>query len=56
MDRIFIKGQRTIFIEFKTPKGILSKLQEAQIKKLIDNGATVHVVSSVVQGKAIFNA
>ena len=49
-DRIFLKDGRIIFIEFKAPKtGRLSKLQQVQIKRMIDAGAIVHVCDNVDQ-------
>ncbi|MCD6163444.1 MAG: VRR-NUC domain-containing protein [candidate division Zixibacteria bacterium] len=47
-DRIFIKDGRIIFVEFKAPKtGRLSKLQQVQIKRMINAGAIVHVCDNV---------
>ncbi len=54
-DRLMIKGNQTIFIEFKSPSGRLSAVQKAQIKRLIYYGATVHVVNSIEQGKRIID-
>lgn len=49
-DRVFIKDGVVIFIEFKAPKtGVVRKLQQAQIKRMINAGAIVHVCDSVEQ-------
>jgi len=55
-DRVFIKGDKTLFIEFKSPTGRLSDLQEAQIRRMRGYGAKVHIVNSVDQGKTIIDA
>lgn len=37
-DRIFFKGGKTLFAEFKSPTGRLKKIQEHTIKQLTDTG------------------
>lgn len=43
-DRIVMINGHTIFIELKTEKGVLSKLQRLQIKKLKNAGQNVKVL------------
>jgi hypothetical protein len=38
-----LKGGRTIFIEVKQPKGVLSEIQKLRIGQLISNGFTVFI-------------
>lgn len=45
---------RVIFVELKTDKGRLSKLQEAQIKKLRDLGQQVEVVRGLAGLETFF--
>jgi Holliday junction resolvase len=45
-DRIFIKGGRVVFIEFKRPGGKLTSGQEREIEKLRRHGAEVWVCYS----------
>ena len=53
-DCIFINSFGVvIFVEFKSEKGRLSKLQKLEIDKLRDNGAEVYVVNSVDLGKKL---
>jgi hypothetical protein len=50
-DRIFISPLgKLIFIEFKTPKGCLSPVQQREVVKLRKQRQTVLVVSSVGHG------
>ncbi len=47
-DRILIRDGVVIFVEFKAPKtGRLSKLQQMQIKRMLEHGAEVHVIDNV---------
>ena len=55
-DRLFIKGEKTLFIEFKSPTGRLSELQKAQIRRMRGYGAEIYVVNNVEDGKRIFDA
>ncbi len=49
-DRVFIKGIRTVFVEFKDPdEGELSELQKREIAKMRKAGAEVHVIDSIEQ-------
>ena len=56
-DRIFLlPDRRVIFMELKTPKGRLSRLQENEIRIIHKYGHCVYVVSSVEQGKEILDS
>ena len=56
-DRIFLLPDRkVIFMEMKTPKGRLSRLQENEIRIIHKYGHSVYVVDSVEQGKEIINS
>jgi hypothetical protein len=46
-DRVFIKDGRVVWIEFKSPTGKLSLLQEKEIKRMREAGAEVHVCSDL---------
>lgn len=49
-DRVFIKGIRTPFVEFKDPdEGELSELQKREIAKMRKAGAEVHVIDNIEQ-------
>lgn len=52
-DRLFIKGARVVFIEFKTATGRLSAWQRREIEAMRAAGAEVHVVRTVEQGKEV---
>ena len=56
-DRIFLlPDRRVIFMEMKTPKGRLSRLQENEIRIIHKYGHSVYVVDSVEQGKEILDS
>ena len=56
-DRIFLfPNRQVIFMEMKTPKGKLSRLQENQIRLIQKYGHCVYVVDSIKQGKEIINS
>lgn len=55
-DRIFIKGGRVIFVEFKNDAGRLSQIQETRIDELKNHGAIVYVVRSDIAMGAILDA
>lgn len=56
-DRWFFKGEgRVRIIEFKDPNGALSPAQKKEIGWLRANGFDVHVISSVEDGRALFDA
>jgi len=56
-DRIFLlPDRRVIFMEMKTPKGRLSRLQENEIRIIHKYGHCVYVVDSVEQGKEILDS
>lgn len=46
-DRMFIGHGKVVFIEYKTEKGALSKVQIAAHRKFAQHGITVHVARSV---------
>lgn len=46
-DRIAIKNGRTVYLEFKSPKGRLSEYQEARRAEIEAAGATYLVVRSI---------
>ena len=56
-DRIFLfPDRKVIFMEMKTPKGRLSRLQENEIRIIHKYGHCVYVVDSVEQGKEILDS
>ena len=56
-DRIFLfPNRQVIFMEMKTPKGKLSRLQENHIRLIQKYGHCVYVVDSVEQGKEILDS
>ena len=56
-DRIFLfPNRKVIFMEKKTPKGKLSRLQENEIRIIHKYGHCVYVVDSVEQGKEILDS
>ena len=55
-DRIVIlPSGKVIFVELKTDKGKLTKLQEVQIKKISDLGADVRVLRGIEGVKEFIN-
>lgn len=52
-DRLFIKGGRVVFIEFKRSGGKLTKGQHREEVRLADAGAEVRVAYSVEAAKDI---
>lgn len=54
-DRIFLKNGKVIFIEFKSSKGKLTKLQQHKIDEIAHYKGTVHVVNNIEQGCELFN-
>ena len=55
-DRMYIKDGKMFFIEFKAPGKKLSPLQRTHRLQIQDQGFMVFVVSSVEQGKCVFDA
>ncbi len=47
MDRVFIKGIRTVWVEFKDPDGVLAELQKREIARMRKAGAEVHVIDTI---------
>lgn len=54
-DRLFIKGGKHIWIEFKDPDGEPSELQIKEHAKLIAHGAEAHFCDNYQEGKTILN-
>ena len=54
-DRLFIKGGRVVFVEFKAPGKDPRPGQEREIKRLRDAGAEVHVIDDMDDGRALFD-
>lgn len=55
-DRIVILPTgKVVFVELKTDKGKLTKLQEVQIKKISDLGADVRVLRGIEGAKEFIN-
>lgn len=46
-DRLFAKGGRVVFIEFKDPDGRMSEGQKRERKRMLDAGMDVHTIDSV---------
>jgi len=52
-DRLFIKAGRHVHIEFKTPTGVISSLQDCEWQKLKDHGAEAYFCDSYSDAKKI---
>jgi hypothetical protein len=52
-DRTFLRGGRTVFIEFKKPGGVVSKKQFYWINRIRSLGFDVFVVDDIDTGIAI---
>ena len=52
-DRIYLFDGRVLFLEFKQPGGVLSRLQEIQLERIRFTGVPVRVVESVMQGEQV---
>jgi len=52
-DRIFIKRGHVVFIEFKTPTGKTTKLQERELEIINSHGATAAVAHSIDEALGI---
>ena len=52
-DLLCIDDGRVLFLEVKNERGRLTKLQEIKIKEMQSHGASVHVVRSVEDVRAI---
>lgn len=48
-DDMFIKNGRVFFVEFKAPGKVPTELQEEEIKKMREAGATVYVCDDIQQ-------
>ena len=53
-DRLFVRGGRVVFVEFKAPGKRPTRLQRREHFKLIGAGLAVYVVDSVDGGRAVF--
>ncbi len=49
-DRMFVRTGRIVFVEFKSPKGVVSRVQQDVARQLRENGMKVCFVSSVEAG------
>lgn len=49
-DRMFYKDGRVVFIEFKSLKGKLSKMQEREGQRMLNAGLEYYVVRTLVEG------
>lgn len=54
-DRLFAHKGRVFWIEFKSEKGVVSKLQEREIMRMRKHGLSVYVCNSIIQGKKIID-
>jgi len=54
-DRIFLKNNQILFIEFKKPGGKLTKLQKLIINKLKIENFLIFVIDNVEQGKLLID-
>ena len=55
-DRLFYRGHFCFFIEFKTPKGVLSERQKIKIRRMSDHtDADISIVRSIKEGKALID-
>ncbi len=54
-DRIFMKDGNIFFIEFKSEKGKLTKLQEREIKKINEQKIKAYTCNSIESCKLIIN-
>jgi len=55
-DMIYFREGVVLLIEFKAPGEQLRPLQAEVIKRFRANGAIVHVIDSIEQGKEVFNS
>lgn len=53
-DRLFIRGGKTIYVEFKSDTGRLRPEQERVITEMRSKGAEVYVVSTLEEAYVIF--
>ncbi len=49
-DRLFVKGARVVFIEFKSPGEAPRPDQTREINDLVKHGAEVYVIDSIREG------
>jgi hypothetical protein len=53
-DRMFFRAGKIVFVEFKRAGKAPNVLQEREIKRMRDNGLTVHVIDDADVGRALF--
>jgi hypothetical protein len=53
-DTFYVKKGRCVFIEYKTPEGELSDIQEKRIAQLQEERMEVYVIDSVENLKSFF--
>ena len=53
MDRLFVKGGRTVWIEFKAPGQKPEPLQAREHKRFREHGAEVHVIDNAATGLGV---
>jgi hypothetical protein len=49
-DRLYMKGGRVLFIEFKRPGKDLEPRQVREIKRMRNHGVEVHVIDNIAEG------
>lgn len=52
-DRIWLKNSHIVFVEFKAPNKMPTKLQEKVISKIQSQGFSVYVIDNVEKGKEL---
>lgn len=52
-DRFFYKSGHSFFVEFKTKKGVVSKIQEYEINLLKNSGLEVYIINDFEDFKKI---
>lgn len=52
-DRIFLKNERTFFIEFKTSIGVTSKLQHIFCRDVAEQGFSSYFIDTINDGKKV---
>jgi hypothetical protein len=53
-DRTYVRRGVVLFVEWKRPGGVLSKLQIVVHRELREHGANVHVIDNLEDAKALF--
>lgn len=55
-DKLFLRDGVCVFVEFKAPDGVISKIQMAIHRMMRTHGFPVYIVSSIEDGKKLFNS